>query len=265
MGTGFGGLGELKPWRVAVSLRGAGRLEVGLGRTGVQASVFRTSAVRHGQASRRIYGRDGSKSEGEKRCVGRNPPDQAESSYTTAWAPSLRGALLHVGQRVTWLDDLQKRPAKFQRIAALRVSQKSEVADLDETGRQHMDEKPPDKLDGVQRHEFGLVAVGRVSPAESDPAILHGNQSSVGNSNPVGVAGQVLKDLFGSAKWLLNMDYPVLVVELVKEAIEFRCFLKAYERAGKAQFLVPVGAAEQYQEGTAEAGAEHLAGQEKRG
>jgi hypothetical protein len=35
------------------------------------------------------------------------------------------------------------------------------------------------------------------------------------------------------------------------------------KRAGEAQFLVPVGAAEQYQKGASEASAEHLAGQEK--
>ena len=136
------------------------------------------------------------------------------------------------------------------------------MADLDETGRQDMEEKPPDKLDGVQRHEFGLVAVGRVSPAESDPAILHGDEASIGNGNPVRVAGQVFKDLFGSAKWRFGMDHPVLVFELSKEAVEFRRLPEACERAGEAQFLLAIGATEQCQEGAAEAGAEHLAGKE---
>ena len=71
-GTVFGGLGELKPWRVAVSWSGGGRTRGRLGRTCVQASVFRTCAVRQGRTSRRIYGRDGSESEGEKWCAGRH-------------------------------------------------------------------------------------------------------------------------------------------------------------------------------------------------
>ena len=91
-------------------------------------------------------------------------------------AASFRGFRLGVGQRIRWLWSLQKRPAQFQRLATLRIGQKAKVADLDQTGRQHVEEKAADKLDGVQRHEFGLVAMGRVSPAESDAAIRHRHQ-----------------------------------------------------------------------------------------
>ncbi len=108
-----------------------------------------------------------------------------------------------------------------------------------------MEEKAANKLDGVQRHEFGLVAMGRVSPAESDPAILHRDQAPVGNGNPMGIAGQIFEDLLGSAKGTFGMDHPVLVFELSHEAVEFRRLPKPGERAGEAQFLVPVGAAEQ--------------------
>ena len=118
-----------------------------------------------------------------------------------------------------------------------------------------MEEKAADKLDGIQRHEFGLVAMGRISPAESDAAILHRHQAPVGNGNPVGVAGQILEDLLGSAKWTLGMDHPLLVFEFSKEAVEFRRLPKPGERAGKAQFLLAIGAAEQSQKGAAEAGA----------
>ncbi len=96
-----------------------------------------------------------------------------------------------------------------------------------------------------------------------DAAILHRHQAPVGNGNPVGVAGQILEDLLGSAKWTLGMDHPLLVFEFSKEPVEFRRLPKPGERAGKAQFLLAIGAAEQSQNGAAEACAEHLAGQEE--
>ena len=84
-----------------------------------------------------------------------------------------------------------------------------------------MEEKAADKLDGIQRHEFGLVAMGRISPAESDAAILHRHQAPVGNGNAVGIAGQIFEDLLGSTEGRLGMDHPVLVFELSNEAVEF--------------------------------------------
>ena len=167
-----------------------------------------------------------------------------------------------VGQRIGWRWSLQKRPAELQRIAALRVGQKSEVADFDKTGRRYVEEEPADKLHGVQRHELDLIAVGRVSPAKGNLAILQGHEAPIGDGNPVGVAGQVFKDLLGPAKWLLGMDHPLLVFEFAKEPIEFRRLPKPSERTGQAQFVLAIGATEQSQKGAAEACGEHLAWQE---
>jgi hypothetical protein len=170
---------------------------------------------------------------------------------------------LGVGQRIGWLWSLQEFSAEFQRLATLRIGQKAKVADLDQAGRQDVEEEAPDEFDGVQRHEFSLVAMSGVTPAKRDPIILHGNQAPVGNGNPVGIAGQIFEDLLGSTEGRLGMDYPLLVFELSNEAVEFRGLAKTGERAGKAQFLLPVGAGEQRQKGASEASAEHLAGQEK--
>jgi hypothetical protein len=80
------------------------------------------------------------------------------------------------------------------------------MADLDQAGRQDVEEKPADKLDGVQRHELGLVVMGRVSPAKRDPAILHRDEAPVGDSNAVGVACQILEHLLRATKWALGID-----------------------------------------------------------
>ena len=78
------------------------------------------------------------------------PPNQTESSYTTARAASFHHSWLRIDQRVRWFRSVQKSSAECERFAALRISQKPEMADLDQAGRQDVEEKPADKLDGVQ-------------------------------------------------------------------------------------------------------------------
>jgi hypothetical protein len=117
---------------------------------------------------------------------------------------------------------VQKSSAECERFAALGISQEAEMADLDQAGGQDVEEKPANKLDGVQRHELGLVVMGRVSPAKRDPAILHRDEAPVGDSNAVGVACQILEHLLRAAKWALGMDHPALLLALSKEPIELR-------------------------------------------
>lgn len=199
-----------------------GTLRVGLGQAWVQSSIFRASEVSHGFRSRRIRSGDRSETEREKLCPGGNPPNQTESSYTTARAASFHGFWLRLDQRVRWFRSVQKSSAESERFAALRISQEAEMADLDQAGRQDVEEKPADKLDGVQRHELGLVVMGRVSPAKRDPAILHRDEAPVGDGNPMGIACQILEHLLRAAKWALGMDHPALLLALSKEPIELR-------------------------------------------
>ena len=162
-------------------------------------------------SSRRIHSGDRSETEREKLCPGRNPPNQTESSYTKARAASFHDSWLRIDQRVRWFRSVQKSSAESERFAALRISHEAEMADLDQTGRQDVEEKPADKLDGVQRHELGLVVMGRVSPAKRDPATLHRDEAPVGDGNPVGVACQILEHLLRAAKWALEMDHPAVL------------------------------------------------------
>jgi len=46
------------------------------------------------------------------------------------------------------------------------------MTDLDEAAGEHMQQKTPDELDGVQRHLFHLVVVFQVAPAEADAPLV---------------------------------------------------------------------------------------------
>ena len=75
--------------------------------------------------------------------------------------------------------------------------QQSEVADLDEAGGQDMKQEAADELDCIEAHDAAAVVVPGISPAEAHLAVFEAEKSSVGDGNPVCVAGQVLQHSSG--------------------------------------------------------------------
>ncbi len=80
---------------------------------------------------------------------------------------------------------MQQLPAEQECGTPVGVHQEAEMADLDEAGRQDVKQEPADELDRVERQEFLLVPVGRVSPAEGHVAIVHLKQAAIGDGHPV--------------------------------------------------------------------------------
>ena len=64
-----------------------------------------------------------------------------------------------------------------------------------------------------ERHGALLTAVRVVLPAKGDLEVGDREQAMVGDGHAIGVAGQVVKDVFGSAEGLLGIDDPVLLKE----------------------------------------------------
>jgi len=69
-------------------------------------------------------------------------------------------------------------------------------------------------------HDPVLAAMGIVSPAEGDAIILEGHEAMVGDSDAMGVAGQVVENLFGTAEGWLGVDDPVLLAKLPEKVAE---------------------------------------------
>ena len=91
------------------------------------------------------------------------------------------------------------------------MGQESVVADLGEAARQHVQEKPPDKLVGTNRELLFFVVVAAVPVAEPYAAVLDGNDPVVGDCHPVGVTAQILEHLLRPAEGLLGIGDPLLV------------------------------------------------------
>ena len=55
--------------------------------------------------------------------------------------------------------DAEMEPAQGQRLSAVAVGKQSEVADLDETGGQHIEREAADELDPVERDDVAVVTM----------------------------------------------------------------------------------------------------------
>ena len=62
--------------------------------------------------------------------------------------------------------------AESQRLAAVAVGKQPEVADLDETGGQHMEHEAAHELDRIEGHDAAAVVVPGVPPAEAHLAVV---------------------------------------------------------------------------------------------
>lgn len=85
---------------------------------------------------------------------------------------------------------------------------------------QHMQEKAAQELIGSDGHRPLLVAPGVVLPSERDFAILEPDQPVIGDGNPMGVPGEILKNMSGAAEWPFCIYNPVPPVELSQETLE---------------------------------------------
>ena len=90
------------------------------------------------------------------------------------------------------------------------IGEETVVADAVEAGREHVQQHAADELGGRQRHGFpaggSLAAV--VGVAKTHGAVVEAAQALVADGDPVGVAAEVVEDLFGTGEWPLGVDDP---------------------------------------------------------
>jgi len=73
----------------------------------------------------------------------RQPHDDRQRAAFTAGTTTIEGGPLRIGEKVAMVRSqrLEVLAAKGERQSAIAVGQQTEVADLDEAGRQHMQEE----------------------------------------------------------------------------------------------------------------------------
>lgn len=123
-------------------------------------------------------------------------------------------------RRLVDLGDVQEAATHGEFLGAMAVGQESIVPDTLKAVGQHVEEKAPDELVGIQGH--GPVHAARlvVSVGEGDVAVLHADKAMVGNGDAVGVAGQVIEDGVGVGKRRFGIDDPFGLATVVQELLK---------------------------------------------
>ena len=114
--------------------------------------------------------------------------------------------------------------AKSECPSAIAVGQQAEVADLDEARGQDVEQEAADELDRIEGHDLDAVVVFGVAPAEAYLAVNEIEEPAVSDGDAVGVAGQVLQHMLGSAEGWLGIDDPLLGAQQAQQGVELTWF-----------------------------------------
>ena len=81
----------------------------------------------------------------------RQPHDDMQRAAFTAGTTTIEGGPLRIGEKVAMVRShrLEVLAAEGKRQTAIAVGQQTEVADLDEAGRQHVQQETTDELNRV--------------------------------------------------------------------------------------------------------------------
>ena len=131
------------------------------------------------------------------------------------------------------------------------------MADLDEAGGQDVKQEAADELDRVEGHDCTTVVMSGVPPAKSHLSLVEAEESSVGDGDAVGVAGQVLQHVFRTAEGRLGVDHPLLVAHDREQGVKCTWLRERSQRAGEAEFVVSIALPEEGEQLAAEHAAEH--------
>ena len=131
-------------------------------------------------------------------------------------------------------------PAQGKGLAAVAVGEQTEVADLGEACGQDMEQEAAYELGCIEGHDRTAVVMSGVPPAKADLSVVEAEESSVGDGDTVGVAGQVLEHVFRTAEGRLGVDHPLSLTQGTKQG----CEMHAAERAQPACRRSKVGCAD---------------------
>jgi hypothetical protein len=79
---------------------------------------------------------------------------------------------------------------------AVPVGEQPEMPDADESSRKNVEQEATQELVRRYSHDLLLAAVGVVSPAEGDTAVVKGDEAMVRDGNAVGVSSQIAENVF---------------------------------------------------------------------
>jgi len=83
-----------------------------------------------------------------------------------------------------------------------------------------MEQEAAYELDRIELHDAVAAVMPGVPPSEAHLFVIDAEESSVGDGNAMGVAGQILKHMFGSAERRLRIDHSLSVAQCPKQGVK---------------------------------------------
>jgi len=117
------------------------------------------------------------------------------------------------------------------------MGQKPEVADADESRRQHVQQESAQEFVGSQSHQTVFIFVSGIAPAESNRAISERDESMVRDRYTVGVLAQIAKRMLCAAKRTFRVNHPLGAEQWTKPRREGLRILKRGECSVEAEFV----------------------------
>ena len=128
-----------------------------------------------------------------------------------------------------------------------------------------MEEEPPKKLDGVQRHRPVAVSMGIVFPAKRHPPVLECQQAAIGDRHAMGIAREILQDRPRAADGGFGIHDPLGGPEGAQELLPPRGVSEGRALPLSRQGPCCIGLMEPGQEQTTEHPTQHTDREEERG
>jgi hypothetical protein len=132
----------------------------------------------------------------------------------------------------------QESLAEGQEGRAPAIGQETKRADADKAAGQDMEQKAAQELLRSERHDFLLIPVGIILPAESNLIMLESNEAMVGDGHAMGVAGEIAEHMMGTAEGWLGVDDPVLTKQGAQEGAERFLVFEWLERSGEGELVL---------------------------
>ena len=112
------------------------------------------------------------------------------------------------------------------------------MTDANQSFGQNVDQESAEKLFCGNSHNLLLAAVGIILPSERHSIILEANESMVGDRDAVGIAREIMQNMFGAAEGWLGVDDPVLSEELSQKSAEGTWFGESLKRAVELELVL---------------------------
>jgi hypothetical protein len=130
---------------------------------------------------------------------------------------------------------LESSETPWQESGTPSIGEEAEVADADEALGEQVKQEATQKLIAREGHQFLLIVVSGVTPAEGDLAVGQRDQAMVGDGDAVSVATEILQYVLGSAEGWFGVDDPIFAEEGTQPGSEELGMGERREFSGQAQ------------------------------